>query len=232
MEGQQGHNQDIGKYVNSKLKPKRGKQVDEVKAEILSRASGVFLWVVLVVQMLNKTFDHGQIHALRKCLREIPDGLDDLFTDILTRDSENPEGLVLCLQWVLYARRPLNPQELYFAIMSGIEPTDLTDWDPDYITTQDIEKFTLSCSKGLAEVTKTKDHTVQFIHESVRDFLLQRDGLSKLQSDLTRNVAGLSHERLKQCCHRYITIDMSEHLILSNFRCQPHRPRRLKVYGP
>ena len=59
MEGQQGHDQDISKYVNSKLKAGRGKQIDDVKAEILSRASGVFLWVVLVVQMLNKAYGHG-----------------------------------------------------------------------------------------------------------------------------------------------------------------------------
>ena len=78
-----------------------------------------------------------------------------------------------------------------------------------------MEKFILSCSKGLAEVTKTKDQTVQFIHESVRDFLLQRNGLSKLQSDLANNVAGSSKERLKQCCHRYITINM----------CQPSTSR-------
>jgi hypothetical protein len=40
MEGRQGHEQDIAKYVNSKLKAKRGKKIDGVKAEILSRASG------------------------------------------------------------------------------------------------------------------------------------------------------------------------------------------------
>ena len=215
MEGQQGHDQDIAKYVNSKLKAGRGKQFDGVKAEILSRASGVFLWVVLVVQMLNKAYDHGQIYALQRRLREIPDKLDDLFADILTRDGENREELVLCLQWILYAQRPLKRPELYFAIMSGIEPAELTEWDPEEITTMDMEKFILSCSKGLAEVTKTKDQTVQFIHESVRDFLLRRNGLSKLQSDLGSNVAGLSHEQLKQCCYRYIAIDMSQQLPLN-----------------
>ena len=46
----------------------------------------------------------------------------------------------------------------------------------------------------------------------MRDFLLQRNGLSKLQPDLKSNLAGLSQERLKQCCHRYIAIDISQHL--------------------
>ena len=214
MEGQQGHDEDIAKYVNSKLRAGRSKKVDSVKAEILSRASGVFLWVVLVVQVLNKAYDHGQIYAIQKRLKEIPNELDDLFADILTRDGDNREELVLCLQWILYAQRPLKRQELYFAMMSQIAPSELTEWDQDEITIQDMEKFILSCSKGLAEVTKSKDQTVQFIHESVRDFLLQRNGLSKLQFGLEENIARLSHEQLKQCCQMYLAIDMSQHLPL------------------
>lgn len=215
MEDQYGHGQAIANYVNSELKVGRGKQVDEVKAELLSRARGVFLWVVFVVRLLNKAYDHGKIYALRRRLREIPDGLDELFADILTRDSENKEKLVLCLQWILYAQRPLKQPELYFAIMSGIEPSELTEWDPEEITIDDMENFILSCSKRLAEVTRNKDQTVQFIHQSVRDFLLQGNGLEKLQFDLGSNVIKLSQKRLKQCCYGYITIDMSQHFSLS-----------------
>jgi ankyrin repeat protein len=212
MEGQLGHNQDIKKYVESKLNAGSGTLVEEVKAEILERASGVFLWVVLVVQMLNQAYDHGQIYALRKRLREIPTDLDDLFVDILTRDNKNKEELILCLQWILYAQRPLKRAELYFAIISGIETAELMEWNPREVATQDMERFILSCSKGLAETTKTNDRTVQFIHESVRDFLLWRNGLARLQSDLGHNIAGLSHNRLKGCCLRYMEMDMSQQM--------------------
>jgi hypothetical protein len=227
IEDQQGHHQDIAKYVDSKLKAGSGKQIDEVKAEILSRASGVFLWVFLVVQILNKAYDHGHIHALQRRLKEIPNELDDLFTDILTRDSENKEELVLCLQWILYAQRPLKRAELYFAIRSGIEPNELTEWNPNTVTNEVMERFILSCSKGLAEITKTEDQTVQFIHESVRDFLLLRNGLGKFKSGLGNNIPGLSHERLKQCCQSYITIDISSHLPL-NIPIQTALPRKAK----
>ena len=43
----------------------------------------------------------------------------------------------------------------------------------------------LSSSKGLAEMTRSKNQTVQFIHESVRDFLLKGNGLSGLRPDLS-----------------------------------------------
>lgn len=48
------------KYVNSKLKAGRGKKVEEIKMELLERASGVFLWVVLVVKLLNEASDYGR----------------------------------------------------------------------------------------------------------------------------------------------------------------------------
>lgn len=214
MEDQPGHHQDIEKYVNSKLRSGHGNQIDDIKAEILSRASGVFLWVVLVVQMLNKAYDHGQMHTLRKRLKEMPSEINDLFNDMLTRDDENKEDLVLCLQWIFYAQRPLKLAELYFAIRSGIEPTELTEWNQDEITEGDMEMYILSCSKGLLETTKGKDRIVRFIHESVRDFLL-RNGLAKLTSDVEDNITGLSHERLKQCCYNYIkNINISQHVPL------------------
>lgn len=231
MDDEPGHHRDIERYVDSKLKVSRGKQTDKIKAEILSRASGVFLWVVLVVQMLNKAYDRGQMHVLRRCLNEIPNELDDLFSDILTRDDQNKEELVLCLQWMLYAQRPLKRAELYFAIRSGIEPTELTEWDRDEITEEDMGRFILSCSKGLVE-TRTKDRTVRFIHESVRDYLM-RNGLAKFAPDLGDNVPGLSHERLKQCCYNYvINIDRSQHVLLKAplpraSSKEPKNPRKL-----
>lgn len=206
---QEGHVQDIVKYINSKLKAGRGNQIEAIKEEIQKRASGIFLWVALVVQILNKEFDHGRIHALRRRLREIPDGLDKLFGDILTRDGENLSDLILCLQWVLYAKRPLKREELYYAILSGAEIEALGVSSSEATTAEDMERFILSCSKGLAETTKLKVQTVQFIHESVRDFLLGKSGLNKLKSNLE---PGQSQERLKQCCYNYMKTDVSEYL--------------------
>ncbi|KFY15667.1 hypothetical protein V491_05602 [Pseudogymnoascus sp. VKM F-3775] len=215
LEGQEGHEQDMANYLHSKLKAGRSKQIEQIKDEILERASGIFLWVVLVVKMLNIEFDRGRIHALRERLGKIPNGLDELFSDILTRDSQNMEEMILCLQWILYAKRPLKREELYFAILTGVEPKAVTSWDPEEVTMQDIERFVLSSSKGLADVTKSKDQTVQFIHESVRDFLLKGSGLNMLQTNLTSNFPGQGHERLKQCCETYMRIDTSEYLPLS-----------------
>lgn len=142
----------------------------------------------LVVEILNKEHDGGRIHALQQRLRDIPGDLHALFHDILTRDRHYRGELLLCIQWVLFAKQPLRPEQLYFAILSGIEPREvLSKWNPDEVTAPDIKRFILRTSKGLTEVTKSKTPTVQFIHESVKDFLLKENGLKEIWSGLGRN---------------------------------------------
>ncbi len=89
---------------------------------------------------------------------------------------------------------------------------DLLSWDSDEISVDTIKKFILNCSKGLAEITKSKNPSVQFIHESVRDFLLKENGLRVVWSDLGCNFQGQSHELLKQSCLNYMSIDIAGYL--------------------
>ncbi|KAJ9651697.1 hypothetical protein H2198_009044 [Neophaeococcomyces mojaviensis] len=215
LEDQDGHRQDIEDYLKSELRAGRGKLIQEIKTEILQRASGIFLWVVLVVQILNKEYDRGRIHAMRKRLNEIPDGLDKLFDEILSRDGLYMEELVLCVQWLLFAKEPMKPEALYYAILAGVESDSLTAWDLEVMNREDVERFILNASKGLAEVTKTKAKTVQFIHESVRDFLLKGDGLKRMISNLGPEFSGTSHEQLKKCCLTYLDFTCTDYVSLA-----------------
>jgi hypothetical protein len=63
---------------------------------------------------------------------------------------------------------------------------------------EQIKTFIRSSSKGLAEVIRNKAAEVQFIHESVRDFLV---GKYKGQwSGSSGNFVGYSHEILRNYC--------------------------------
>ncbi|GFF34521.1 LOW QUALITY PROTEIN: ankyrin repeat domain-containing protein 50 [Aspergillus udagawae] len=215
LEGQEGHIQDIANYVNSELKIGHSNRAMEIRGELQEKSSGAFMWVILVVGILNKEYDRGRVHALQQILHRIPGDLHELFRDILTRDSHNRNELLLCIQWVLFARQPLKPEELYFAILSGIEPGALTEWNTDVITVDVIGRFILNSSKGLTEITRSNTPTVQFIHESVRDFLLKENGLCKIWPDFGSNLQGQSHDQLKQCCFTYINVNVSKHVDLN-----------------
>ncbi|KAF2726506.1 hypothetical protein EJ04DRAFT_183419, partial [Polyplosphaeria fusca] len=212
LEGQEGHTQDIANYIETELKIGQSKMAQQIRLELQEKASGIFMWIVLVIGILNKEWDRGQIHALRRKLQDIPNDLHELFRDILTRDSHNKNGLVLCIQWVLFAKQPLSPEQFYHAILSGVDPDAVSAWDSEEITKDVLKRFILDCSKGLVQTTVSKKQKVQFIHESVRDFLIKDNGLSKIWSELGSNFQGQSHEQLKQCCSYYISLDVATSL--------------------
>ena len=199
LENEQEHAADITRYIKSKLRLGNSKQAEALRSDIQEKSAGIFLWVALVIEILNKEYAGGRVSALRDRLRDIPPGLDELFEMILTRDGENMQELQLCIQWVLFAVRPLKPQELYFAVHFGAGQSIPISWDTDSISLDDIHRFVQSSSKGLAEVSKSKEPTVQFIHESVRDFLF-KDGKRKLWPTLAEQFVGRSHDILKNCC--------------------------------
>ncbi|KAH8892902.1 hypothetical protein GQ53DRAFT_718515, partial [Thozetella sp. PMI_491] len=199
LEGQEEHDQDITNYIESELAVGDGDYAAALRQKLQNKASGVFMWVVLVVRILNKEYDRGNIISLERRLDEIPSDLYGLFENIISRDYENLEQLWLCIQWVLFAKRPLTREELYFAIISGSDEPNLTPWDRKRISVPDMGRYILNCSKGLTEVTK-KARTIQFIHESVRDFFIKENGMGRLWPQFRGNFRGMSHDKLKECC--------------------------------
>ena len=66
LEGQEGHTQDIADYIQTELKIGKSKVAQQLRVQLQEKASGIFMWVVLVVGILNKEFDRGQILTLQK----------------------------------------------------------------------------------------------------------------------------------------------------------------------
>ncbi|KAK0668621.1 ankyrin repeat-containing domain protein [Cercophora samala] len=234
LDGQDGHVRDIKTYIQNELKV--GDQ--QTKDKLLGRSSGIFMWAVLVVDIMNKENRRGTpSYIVDKKLEDIPGDLWELFKSILTRDKEDKDHLLLCIQWLLFTRTPLEPEQFYYALLSGLgsddnldsdhgwhsspepdadsdsregshlnnEPTEMTE---DAVTARllAVHRFIRNRSKGLAEVTQSKKApVVQFIHESVRDFLLKEEkkGLRVIWPELGDDFEAQSHERLKRCCFQY-----------------------------
>lgn len=215
LDGQEGHNEDITKYVKSKLMVRAGKAADGIRIALQDKAKGVFMWVVLVVRILNEQSDHGGNNAeLRRCLNQIPGELHELFEEILQRGMQNNRYLIPLLQWLLFARRPLTREELYFALRTEDQDFNAsTPWDPREDDSEAMDLFILNASKGLAERTKGKKPTMQFIHESVRVYL-RNTGFRTLAPGLHANLEGLSHDHLKSRCLVFLNHDIVKHLAL------------------
>ncbi|KAH6984491.1 hypothetical protein BKA56DRAFT_581078 [Ilyonectria sp. MPI-CAGE-AT-0026] len=208
LDDHQGHINDLHKYVQGKLETGSEERA-EIKREILRKAKGIFMWVVLVVEILNKEYRRGRIFAVQKRLHELPSQLSDVFKDIMTRDDEYMDELLLCIRWLLYAKRPLTVPEFYFALAAGLapEPENLGEWDRDSTSGDYMRRYVTSSSKGLALVTRSKPETVQFIHESVRDFLIAHGGVKEVWPEHAQNFEPFSHDQLKECCYNYLAVN-------------------------
>ncbi|KAI6777534.1 uncharacterized protein J7T54_004255, partial [Emericellopsis cladophorae] len=165
LEDELGHGDDLAEYVKTRLKIHSRSLLAELQSQILDKAAGIFMWIVLVVDILNEESRQGAL-ALRTRLAGIPPKLSDLFRSILARDEKEPERLLICILWVLCAKRPLSPGEFRHAVWAGLLDQRLSDPDLPDNTDQDAVALVTSSSKGLVEVTKSKQPTVQFIHES------------------------------------------------------------------
>ena len=222
------HNdRDISAYVRQKLAPETSRYHSyPLSEEVIKRASGVFLWVVLVVNVLMKDEDDGETLATkRKRLAEVPVELDKLFEHLLQKTSaaERQETCQL-MQWILTALRPLAPSELCHALAFGQSSpyTSLREWETSdaVVKSRDqFERLIRTRSKGLVEVIHDihcgkkpgldcslcgPGCYVQFIHESIRNFLEDK-GLQLLDPSLGYKPVGQCHDRVVWSLIRYIS---------------------------
>ena len=206
--------QDIKTYVQTSLRDQFPDEEDALDLEqnIVEKASGVFQWVILVIRIILKLNEDGaNLKRIRQKIEDLPDKLEDLYKDALSKVEDRARAVQL-MQWVCFAQRPLSLKELRFAMVidatTSFTSLEQCQNSADFSETDEQMKRTVtSLSGGLAEIRDYQDsQTVQFIHQSVKDYLV-RSGLPNLDSSLSDNVIGRSHFRLSRSCVKFFTLE-------------------------
>ena len=115
------------------------------------------------------------------------------------------------MQWICFAIRPLTLEELRITMVVDADTSHTSVQHckntPEYAkTNEDMEKRICDLSRRLAEVgNHGVKKTVQLVHQSVNDFLLDR-GFRLLGNLTTAEVAGQSHFRLSRSCIRFLSM--------------------------
>jgi ankyrin repeat domain-containing protein 50 len=206
------------------------KACKELEDAIAKRTLGVFQWASLVIPMVAKWLNNGEsLEDIYQMLARVPEELSDVYEHILKNVIEShqyPRALHL-MQWICLAKRPLSVTELRFAMASDdmyIHVSRISCKDAKGFVETDtrMEKLIRSLSGGLAEVEHHDgDSTVQFVHQSVNDFLLS-NGLSFLVSASADGafsqafkpsmslsggeIIGQSEHRLSRSCINYLKL--------------------------
>lgn len=207
LDQKDGHRQDIEEYIAVRLRaPTSDINLHPLSDLIREKAADVFLWVVLAVNVLNKELQHGvSITVAERRLENLSSEPKDLLKDILLEDDTDNRGLLFCIRWILYAQRPLKYRELYYALQAALEPDNqetLAAWNETNTTDESMRLHVMRLSRGLAMITESG--AVDFIHESVREFLVNHNGIPRLWPSGAIDFEISSHTILRDCCSFYM----------------------------
>ncbi|KAL6835384.1 hypothetical protein V8C40DRAFT_234261, partial [Trichoderma camerunense] len=161
---EQHNHDDIATYVNRKFqicistqKPKW----ELLIKNILSKTDGVFLWAVLVVEDVLKSWDDGKgMPYLARLIADVPEELETLFSDTFsTLESHEKELTVKFFQWAILATKPLRLHEWRHILAFIRQPLlkSLSEWhqsDNFIENDEQLEKQIRRISRGLVEVNR------------------------------------------------------------------------------
>lgn len=191
---------DIRKFVNDQLQTQPewtsevSKDVTLEKAELVDRivakADGVFLWAFFVTRSLREGLSNGEkIGDLNRRFRQLPTDLGQLFKHILEQvDPRDHPKMATILQATVHALEPLHV-DLYWHLekeFDGQIPASRGQAEPERPgevaarrgqTARSINEKT----KGLLRLTYDR---VEFLHRTVKDFILTKDTGEYLSSKL------------------------------------------------
>jgi WD40 repeat protein len=162
--GHDHNSADIRTLVEAEMKHMQGTNElkEQVKENIIRRASGNFLWVRLVLEEIVSC--HIE-EVIQEVLEEIPNDMDDLYKRmelaILSNRHKSYKRLAISLlQWTICANRSLTMKEL----SQALQP-EFTDFFDPRRTIQDVcGQFVVVDERG----------QVGMVHQTARDYLIRK----------------------------------------------------------
>ena len=231
--------EDIRLYVRDTLEvnPRfglmraRGSESQILVQEIVDKAHGVFLWVVLVVRsLLTGLRNADRISDLQKRLRHFPETLEEYFRQIL--DSIEPfyrEQTAQSFTYALEAVEPLSLLTYSFLDEENLKivlaSTDnLLTTDKIVIRKDDMQRRLNGRCKGLLEVVRPKKKfanelpilRVDFLHRTVYDFLLTKD----IQNMIVEHLAADFDPKMRICKALFAELKFMDRRQMGGFEWQ------------
>ena len=191
---------DMVQYITQKLHSNKGfknlrneepEYASDLADRIAQKASGVFLWVTLVISSLLAGLTNGdRITDLQERLDALPPDLEDLFEKIF--DSIEPlykKQASQLFQLIRTTKRPLTLLNLSYAEEEPVtcikQPIAQASYDQMESKAERMRRRLNSRCKGLLEVISPQkrrksqqtlaNSTVQYLHRTVKDFMERQD---------------------------------------------------------
>ncbi|KAJ4355640.1 uncharacterized protein N0V89_003660 [Didymosphaeria variabile] len=154
--------------------------ITELGDRMIFGASGMFLWVRLMVAYLNSPALTRRQRSEAIMNITTPEGLEQMYDRIVVlikgKNSAERDLASRIFIWLLHSKRPLTTQELQVAISD--DSSLQSGVDDDYV---DFKRSVIMSCAGLVEVQTTSSDTFaadirsfQFIHLSAKEYILDQ----------------------------------------------------------
>ncbi|PGH00305.1 hypothetical protein AJ79_08236 [Helicocarpus griseus UAMH5409] len=155
--------------------------------KILSKSSGSFLWVKLVLERIDVNF-HTDVD-IEESLTEMPEGMELMYERMIQVVADQPPRLrkmaTEILTWATYSFRPLTVEELAVALK------------PEFGSFYNLK---LSIDQVCGKLVTTNRSMVALIHQTARQFLTSNDSHLPVSID-----AQVGHERIARVCIDFLS---------------------------
>ncbi|KAK5087257.1 hypothetical protein LTR70_007374 [Exophiala xenobiotica] len=189
------------RWVNLK-KVSDGSITRMIEEEIAERAQGVFLWVRLVVsEIIAGVRDGLSLAELQDEVSKFPDDLDEFFDHMLKRvDKKYHLETIIIVETILRSSTAPTPEYLLLVLLANTKVASRTEIGSSESITRAaldndgfVRRLQSRCG-GLVEIVPIGGHTgdwswntesypkhiVQFIHQTVKEYFLERQNLDEL----------------------------------------------------
>lgn len=199
---------DIRKFVNDQLQvePRWTAEVSqeatleksELENRIVAQADGVFLWAFFVTRTLREGLSNGErLGDLSRRFRQLPSDLDQLFQHMLENvDPVDHPKMAGFLQAAIHALEPLHV-DLYWQLEREFEGHGPQSRCPAEIgppkeidTCMRREQTVRSINETTKGLLRLVHNRVEFLHRTVKDFVLTKDMGDYLRSKLPADYNG------------------------------------------
>jgi hypothetical protein len=213
------HFQDVRDYIRSRLEINGISLPREAQERMQQKAKGSFIWARLVIDLLLNESRTGDMFELEATVDSFPNGLEDLYKQMLGPTKNIPAKTLLLFQIMLFETEGHfgedlsdNIETLWIAIELHInKDEEATKMRYKRMKLNDFKKSIIHISRGFLDVYQ-KDYSgklrVGFFHETTRDFLLKEGRHGRLEAGVLGDLfEARSHANLAECCWRIPSIE-------------------------
>ncbi|KAF7502472.1 hypothetical protein GJ744_005687 [Endocarpon pusillum] len=183
---------DITRFVSARVQEFsgldgfNGEFQEDLQRTLLERAEGTFLWVGFVMDEMR---DRLTCTEILDTVRSLPRGLPAIYSRMLLRIQRDRRSISAhILRWVTVAVRPLTLPELAAAV--GLRSPTPASRD------QAIRDQVTLCGLFL----KVQDQEVGLVHQSARDYLLQKEADNDVELEAFRIKPEEAHREVAETC--------------------------------